>query len=282
MKAMNLLFAGICLMPALLISAQEHGLNEGKTILANPFEKGRSFFPLMRNFDYCYSNYYDEDDVKLGHQNRLDLDFEMNYFVIRNFAIGLDFCAGWSGDHYNYEELDRDWMARLLLTYGMPINNDFNFYLQGGLGYGMDKIISSSGTSSFTQKDDVWSYGATLGFPIRLGGNVYLTPKLSYSHLITDYDDGKTTDNHFRLGLGFETYLGCSDYMCDCKHGYSLSRGRYDQGSSYLGFYSRGSFGIGNSKTEFDNKKKKQESWTIIIICLITLRSAPDFIWAPA
>jgi hypothetical protein len=98
----------------------------------------------------------------------------------------------------------------------------------------------------------LFGFGAEVGFPIQLvtGSNTYLVPQFGWHHTTYKYGDNKEKNSQVTLGLNFQSYLFDKEIKCDSKQGHSLSKNWYKAGSSYIGYYTRGSLDIGSTKTE--------------------------------
>src|SRR5881398_3128414 len=191
MKQMNLLTAGICMLMPFMLLAQDPATKTTTPVSNYAFSKGKSSMELMRNFNY--DNLQDfQGDQKEGHHNDLYFGLSYNYFFQKNIAVGIDLNANSTGTHYTSDIMKRDWLAKLNFTYGIPLSENIDLYGRLGIGIGKEKLIQESGSNSTTNSDDLFKYHLEFGLPIRLyeNGNVYFTPKLSYSHLETSYDDG--------------------------------------------------------------------------------------------
>jgi hypothetical protein len=145
-------------------------------------------------------------------------------------------------------------MGNLKFTYGIPVTSRVSAYARVGVGIGGEKSVFKSNLINSTEKNDLFGFHGGLGFPIQLGeSHSYFTPRIFYDHLKTKYDDGDQVESGIRVGFGMESYLGCSDYMCDCKHGFSLSKNMYNQGHHFIGFSSMGGLDFGSSKLSLNS-----------------------------
>ncbi|HYM93795.1 MAG TPA: outer membrane beta-barrel protein [Chitinophagaceae bacterium] len=259
MKPKQLLFTiAFLILPFIFIGQDK----KTGTQNSSPFAKGKNEFTLTKNFHFDYQNNY-VNDQKTGHSNDLGFNVEWNRFVVNNFAIGARFSAGWSGDHLtSSDNLTRDWSAYVNFTYGKPVTDNFNLYARIGVGYGMNKDITKSPSSTITDKTNEYEFKVGIGAPIRLypGGNTYITPRITYGYSNNKFDGGKQTNSDINIGLNFESYLDCIEMICDCHHSFSLSRNMYQQGHSYIGYYSKGMFDLGSSRLTYDNISGNNES----------------------
>lgn len=249
MKLQHLFF----IIPSLLltgyfVSGQE---TDGKKA-SGIFSKGKNRILLERNFSYRnFENNF--NDVKTGRTNRLMLHGEYSRFLVDGVAVGLDVDAEFSGYHpvSNSDVLVREWSVAPHVIYGTSLGGAINIYGKAEVGLGSVKTIYQFPAGNDVEdKQDLFGYGITVGLPIltKPKTNTYLTPYLSYQHLTYDFDDGKEKINQLVAGFSLESYLFCNEMRCDK----NFSRDKYDQGSSYIGYYTRGSIGFGKDKTEYD------------------------------
>jgi hypothetical protein len=238
------------LFATVAIQAQGNKSKAAPTSSNYAFEKGKHNFTLMQNLNYDhFKRKYNGTDN--GNASDLGLNFDYNYFIERNIGIGLDFNSDFSSSKYGSSTLkSADWMTYLNFTYGTSISNNFDAYGRISVGIGQDRTKQ---TGYPTNKDDLFGFRFELGAPIRLcdNGNVYLTPHLGFDHLRDKFDGGKVVDNNIRFGLNLESYLFCSQTMCDLHHGGLLSRHSYDAGNSFIGYTTEGGFSFGSTKTEY-------------------------------
>src|SRR5437667_12692452 len=131
MKPRQLLLLNYFLFFSIIISAQKKVTT--KTTKTNttisreeleklPFSRGINEFTIMRNIGY--SNFKPENGG--GHTNEFDIDIDYNRFVVDNFAIGFDFDAAFSGQHYTNDYKIRNWMGYVNVIYGKPVAGKFN------------------------------------------------------------------------------------------------------------------------------------------------------------
>jgi hypothetical protein len=227
-----------------------------KSIDELPFAKGKWEFPLIENFGYNYQSLSVQGQNE-GHQDNFKLDLGAKYFVANGIGVGLDFNLQSKGT-YDAEgdgSTTSKWMVYGGLEYGFNLNPGLGLYFGADIGVGNDHISYTAGTNSGTSSPPVsnglFGYKIEAGLPIHLFPNspVYLTPQIGFDHLHTSFPDGKEADNHFRIGLALETYMGCGDYESDCHHGFSLSRAMYQPGRSFFDFTTRAGLGFGSEKT---------------------------------
>jgi hypothetical protein len=231
-----------------------------------PFARGSWEYLIRQNVEYHYFKNTQEGQ-SYGHQNEFRIDIGADYFVANRIGIGLDFDADWTGYHYQSDNTSSLCMAYGNIMYGIPVNQNFNIYGKAAIGYGTQTIkYKSSGTSTST-KDNIYGYKLAVGTPIRFfeRGPVYLTPQVSWNYLSTSFDGGKEKDNGLRVALGFEAYMGCRDFMCDCHHGFSLSKNIYQPGTSFFDFDTRGNFGFGTLKTTYSGSSagSQQQNYSL-------------------
>ncbi|MBL7740318.1 MAG: hypothetical protein JNK14_13970 [Chitinophagaceae bacterium] len=250
------LFTGI---PVLLISGMVSGQIvsiEDEARGAGIFSKGVNRIVMERNIDFTtFKTKF--DGVNTGRSNSWQLHAEGSRFLIDGFAIGGDIdvnATGWRPVSNN-DVLVRNWMVTPHALYGKSLSGTINIYGKAGVGFGSNKTINETPSGSTTNKANLFSYSLTAGLPFlaKKGSNTYLTPYVSYRHITYDYDDGKEKVNRLSAGIKLELYSPCSEMRCDRKNGYALTKSMYDQGSSYIGYYSRGMIAFGSSETEYDN-----------------------------
>lgn len=250
MKPKQLLPVLLIILAPAIVSAQDNKKTNSF------YQKGNNEFMLTRNFHYSNFTSYDEDGTKVGRSNDLGFNGEWNHFVADHFAIGAGLRASWSGDHpefSQYDYLSRSWAFRANFTYADRIGDNFNWYGRLSVGYGMDKDIEKNGSQTNTDKSDFFDIKAKLAAPINLGGsNTYIVPYIAYDYNKYNYDGSTENTNGIKIGLNFETYLGCDEIKCDCKNGFSFSKDMYQQGRSYIGYYSKGMFDISSTKVKYD------------------------------
>ncbi|MDP4264253.1 MAG: hypothetical protein Q8941_17115 [Bacteroidota bacterium] len=253
MNRLRLLFSGTgLLVPVFFVFGQNTNNKTSPAGSSYPFGEKKNEWKLERNFYYGTYNVH-ENGQKIGHSNTVDLNLEWNRFFWKDFAIGLDIDATWSGDHYTSDYLTRNLMGFLNLTYGQPLSPRANVYFRLGAGIGYDKTISKTSTLTTTDKADIFGIKGTIGFPLQLpgGNNTYLTPKISYRYLNYKYDNSKENDNRFLVGVHLESYLRCGEMACDHRNGFGLSSHLYHSGTSYLGYTSQGAFSFGKTETTY-------------------------------
>ena len=254
MKLRCLLLTEILLLvPALFLFAQKKApvVETSSATASYPFTKGNTEFVLQRNLDFSHLNRF-QNDLGEGHVNEFGINIGANHFITNDFALGLQFSGDWTGDHNIYDYTNRRWMGWANFTYGKPIAENFDIYGRLGVGYGVNTIIQKYSGNSTTTKDKDFGLKFEIGTPIHLCHHLYLEPDLCYSYHSIKMDAGKQTRNNFGVGLNLVTYLGCRDMMCDCRHGFPLSRNMYTPGHSYIGYYTHGSLGWDHWKTTYD------------------------------
>jgi hypothetical protein len=226
-----------------------------------PFAKGHWQVQLMQNF--AYSNTNTDAPNTPGHSHFASLELGADYFVADGFGIGLALNAINSGADNDGSKTSTDqWLAYGNLEYGFRLGRNFNMYGRAAIGIGHIYYKNSfSGTPSDKTNFGIFGYQVEAGAPIRLAGNsgVYLTPALSWNYQKTRITQGYTAQNGLQLGLSLQSFLGCPDYQCDSRHGFSNSRHIYDQGHSFIDFTSSGLFGLGTEKSAYDNSSVSQK-----------------------
>lgn len=249
MKAQKLLTGIFILLPVLLFSQDEY-----KYIQRYPFAKGIGGWPLEKFVDYCYTTDYDDNGDKLGHSSQFDLDIDKTYFFMRGLGASLDYCYNYD-DESNYNSMSSRFL--LGLVYGNRLTPKLDFYVGAGFIYDADKTKSGN----TTDKEHGTGFYGELGvlFPIN-GTNTYFVPELNYRRTVTDFDDGKETYSGFGLNMGMRSYMDCDDYWCDHRHGYSLSRGKYEPGNFNVNYQSMAGFSIGMNKIDYDQIPTSSET----------------------
>lgn len=219
-------------------------------MVRNAFAKGKWMMPFQTNLSYSHYT-YEANNVELGKQNNFRINLEGDYFIQNNIAIGLDLRGKWSGQHYANDNLSRSWDAMARVLYGKPLNDNFYLYGQAFVGYGMDKQITETPTTTFKDKSHNFCYGLTVGAPIRLvNSNVFLNPTLTYEREKINFDDGEETANNIKFGLHLVSFMDCDEYTCDSKSKYTVSKDRYQQGRSFIDYTSKLRYEFGGYNSE--------------------------------
>ena len=266
MKKIFLVLSGIFILHLQVLLAQKTGTVRSKSstavttiskeaISSLPFSKGQWEYSITKeNLNYAHQK-AKVNDVSQGTQSQFSINADANYYVAKSIGIGLQLDADWNTYKFNGKSNNNSWMTYANVTYGINGNNNFNFYLRGGVGVGSanNKYTPPNGSST-NNKSDLFGYKLAVGFPIQMGGSpAYFTPELSYGSRREKFDASTETDNHFGVGLKLETFLFCKEMQCDAHKGHALSHNSYTQGRSYLGVHTRGMFTTGDIKTEYNN-----------------------------
>ena len=221
-----------------------------------PFSRGQWEFNITReNLGWSHQD-IKINDVGHGSQSQFSINLGTNYYVAKNIGFGLELDASLNTIKDNSKQTNNSWMTYANFTYGIPVNNDFNFYVRGGIGIGgADSKYTAPGGQTTNDKSDLFGYKFCAGFPIRLekSSPLYLTPEFRYSYQREKFDNSTETDNRFGFGLKLETFLFCRQMECDAHSGYALSHNCYRQGRSYLGVNTRGMMSFGDTKSAYTN-----------------------------
>jgi hypothetical protein len=258
MKAISFTLICLSVLFSSLLKAQDPKTNSTSTSTGYSndylFDKGKWVFDLKRNLNYSHFNNYSGDN-KYGESNSFGISLGADYMFKRGLGVGLDLSLRTTGDKNSQGVTDfqtRDWMAWADFRYARPLGS-VNWYVQPAVGYGMQKDISTN-SSGGTNEDKTTDLGfrLTTGFPINLGGPVYLDPHLCYQRDCFDFDDGEESRNKFGVGIGLIAGLNSSQMACDSKQGYRQSKLAYQKGNMYLDYYTRGMYDFGNTITNYN------------------------------
>ena len=218
------------------------------------FGKGENSYTLQQTGYYGRMVNY-SNDTRLGHSNLTTIDVDWNHWFGGGLGAGISLDGSWSGNHFTYEQLNRNWTIAPNLSYGKTLNNNWGIYARAEVLFGETKDISKTQTNTFTDKTGLFGFGGEVAFPYRIGKYTALTTSLGYNYLKSDFkgSSNKETDNAFNLGLHLEDYLQCHEMRCDPHTGFKLSADKYDQGSGFLFGETRGQFSTGTNKFEYFN-----------------------------
>lgn len=183
---------------------QSTTINPVAPVTQNPFARGTISFVNKGNISY--DNYKSKPEVyKVGD---LSVAADLNYFIINNFAVGVDLrysnysSKGAVSSTYNY------YMAYLNLTYGRSITPRLAIYGRVGGGLGHSKSTISSNTSG-PLTADYKNYHGSIGAPITVGteGSIFVTPYFAYDVTKTKAGNHDITEKGGSFGVKLETYL---------------------------------------------------------------------------
>jgi hypothetical protein len=255
----SLLSLGSALVPALFTFAQKTPVDTNPANIASiisqkdlatlPFAKGNWELLTTPYLGYNYTNKTLEPETG-GYAQKFNLNLGTTYFLANHVGLGLDFRLGSNGDHFQANNINTQWMGSLGLKYGISLSHQFGIYGQASYGLGESNSTDKSGSYSTTTKDNLSEFHFEFGAPIRLYGPEYFTPFVSYNHLTTSFTGGKEINSGFGFGFRMETYFGCSDYMCDRHHEFSISDKLYQPGTSFFDFTTSGKLGFGTIDTK--------------------------------
>ena len=241
-------------------SAQDLEVTQPISTVSSEFlKKGNVIFDLDRILNYS-SNKIELNGVKYGETSRFNIDLGASLMLSNNWGAGVDLSFDHSKFENGVEVIENSWMAWGHALYGRDLGNTVDFIIKAGAGYGGIKEKTTG--STFPSEQDISTVGirASVLFPIRVqGGPVFLTPSLGYKRLMLDYDDGEETQSNVRLGLNLMTSLGKTDHRCDGRFNHQQANTRYDAGSHYIGYYTKGMFSLGGYETEFGSNTEKSD-----------------------
>lgn len=249
MKSTKFLLCVVLIAPLAVVAQPE----TNKWINYYPFQKNSWGFPLQRYIDLERYTDFDDDGTKLGHGTDFNLSFDKTYFLARNLGLSLDYCLDWwcEGDDYS----GRDWTGKLGVVYGTRLTDHLNLYGEIGGIYGRNREEQGNNVDKYSSS----GFYVEAGLPIHLDNSVFFTPKINWSSVTYNYDDGKEVRNGFGFAAGLESYMGFNDVMCDHHKGFSLSKDKYTHGNSYFNFQTMGNLRFGNSETTYDNSPLTSE-----------------------
>ena len=192
------------------------------------------------------------NDQDRGHSNNTYIDVEATHWFGGGFGAGLGIEASWSGSHYNNTDaLSRPWAVSPRLSYGKTLTDRWGLYARGEFTFGKNKDINKSPSINTTDKSDRLGYGATVAFPYRFSKYSAITAGLHYEYSQDKTDASKQKENRYGLDIHLEDYLAYNHMKCDPHTGFKLSLDKYDQGSGFIDYETRGSFFTGNSTTTY-------------------------------
>lgn len=221
----------------------------------NPFAKGRWMINVARrNLGFSQES-IKYNNIDQGDQSQFSIDLGTKYFVVNNFAIGLDFDAKFNTLKDVVKQSTNSWSGYVNFTYGRSITEKIGFYGTVGVGLGGTNYKYTSPSNSYTDRVNEYGFKTKIGFPIRLenNSNVYFTPQVYYSYLNSKFDNGVETENSFGLRLKLESYLFCREISCGCQSGHSLAENMYRGGRSFIDFSTMGNLRFSNTKVKYDN-----------------------------
>ena len=147
---------------------------------------------------------YSSESVKFGY----------SYYVLRNIAIGGSLELGGSSQkdkNSNYKVTGSDWMITPMVTLNLPVDNGWNnSFLQAGVGFGSEKTTVNSGSSSSSDKTNIFKYYALVGYNNFFGKRLAFTPRIGYEwNTYKDTDTGiKQKGNGIEIEMGVRLFLG--------------------------------------------------------------------------
>lgn len=254
MTLLRLFFTAICcFLSFIFVYGQNDGAKKVNTSYADPFSNGKYSFTFRENIFYgAYKT--KADGIEVNKSNRLSMDFGVNRWFKGGWAVGLRFNGDWSGDHPgDIDDLYRSWTVSPSLSYGKELSNDQLYgYIRVGGSIGKSKDIYKTPVSTDEDEADLSGFKATLGLPLRVVDNTFLTTQFHWEGETTNFSDGKEKDNGIGLRVYLEDYLRCSEFTCDRKTKYSLSRDAYDQGSMFIDYNSLLTASFGKTKLTYD------------------------------
>jgi hypothetical protein len=182
--------------------------NHGRRFSGNMYEQGSSFIGYTSMGDYGFGkskfesgSFSDETDISGGSFN-----LEYGYFVSRDIALGAGF--SWNGsseDDGSGKTTESDFSFMPMITLHAPTKDCFeNFFLQGGYGFGSEKI--KTGTSEI--KYNTTNLCINLGFNHFFGRHIAFTPRIGY-----EWETFKNTTTNIKdKQSGFEFGFGGTLY----------------------------------------------------------------------
>lgn len=196
-----------------------------------------------------------------GKQSSFFLGVGANYYVTDGFAVGaeVDYSSTTFKNNGN-KQVNTSWMSYANLTYGLNVSPEFNLFGRFGAGVGgvATKYTPNIGTGN-KNTSTLSGIKFTVGAPIRLDENVFLTPQIDWMNTKEKFDDGTQTENSFGFGLGLNSYLRCNAASCASTKAYRTQHTMYYPGRSFLGVTTRGGFNFGKWETKYDNNFPSSE-----------------------
>jgi hypothetical protein len=166
-------------------------IRDGCTQSSGKYQKGTNLIGVESFLHFDIGNYkvdYDETEGSYYTDyeetyNCFDFDALWYYYVLKNFAVGLDLDVDF--DHYKDKEGDFTYRSSEFifipsLMYNLPLDGCLNnLFANGGFGFGFDKSNYSNGYESKTTNNILaWYLGA--GYNYFFGKHLALTPKLTF------------------------------------------------------------------------------------------------------
>lgn len=230
------------------------------TVTTYTFEKGNFVFDVERILSLRTNNSY-SNDVKYGEGRNVNIDVGFDYMFRRNWGVGFDLSSDIRNWENSTETKSREWMGWLNLTYGRQINSNVSWYVKPSVGYGGQTFITKSNNATVEDEYNTLGFRLNTGFPILLnGGPVYLNPNLTYKRYCTDFENGEESMNRFSVGLSFLASMNREEFACDHKQNYRQANMRYNQGSSYFGYYTRSMYSFGGYETQYNHTSNTYEN----------------------
>lgn len=260
MKAISLTLICLSMLFPCLSKAQDPKQNTTSPFNYDLYSKSKWIYDLRTNLSYTHFNNF-SNDVKYSETNNFRLSLGATYMFSKGLGAGLTASYRSSGTDATTDFKTRDWSLGAHFTYGRSLSDRVFWYVEPGVSYGQSKDITTN-FSGGTVEDKTTDLGFTLttGFPIHLNGAVYLDPHLCYQRDCDDYDDGEDSRNSFGFGVSLLAGLTCGEKICDSRVGYRQSNMRFNQGSSYISYYTRGVYNFGNIVSQYNNQPDEIKS----------------------
>lgn len=184
---------------------------ETPPISGNLFQRGYWELGVTRYLDYSSLKQL-QDGQQTGTDKSFGANLSTTYFLANNFGVGANIRYDWGKSTNGIDITSSDMTAYLSATYGHAFGSGFGIYGQFNFGLGKSKALAESGTTSFEEKGNIIGYSLEVGLPIRLKGNVYLGPQVSYYAKSTEYDElGDFDEGGLRFSANLRSYLNCRD-----------------------------------------------------------------------
>ena len=246
------------------VEGKDKSKDDGDKTVESIYKRGTWNFNLAQELNYQtgYFSTFTESYSFFKSQ------FEINYYLINHFGIGIGISA--ISDDFNYEDASNieEWGTHFIggninLLFGSRIGGAVNLTVLATAGIGDENQSYYYDHSGYNDHSNYSWYKVTVGMPLKLGKNVYLTPYAGYEYRLIEGEYHEESRNSWCFDFKFEFNMNYEDIRCDLGKQRVPIVERYQKGEVHLGSIMRGSFRAGHDEYVSGSLLIEKSFWTM-------------------